>query len=97
MWSSLLSFLCNGITFAVLRISGNVPVSKQVLTSLESQYEKKSLKVFNKNTGIPLGPVDFEISNLSIILTTSAGTVGHRKKDEPSGLMHGTLNMEHGK
>ena len=67
MWSSLLSFLCKGMTFAVLRISGNMPVSKHMLTSLESQCEKKSLKVFNKNTGIPFGPVDLEISSLSII------------------------------
>ena len=58
-----------------------------MLTNLESQCEKKFLKVFNKNTGTPLGPDDLEMSSESIILVISSGIVGDKKNDEPSGLM----------
>ena len=38
-------------------------------------------------TGILLGPVDFFISNLSLIFSISPGTVGERKKEELNGLI----------
>ena len=78
MWWSLLSFLCSGMTLAVLSISGKTPFSKQTLTNFESQWEKNSLYVFKRNIGIPYGPVDLWISSPSIILAISGGTVGPR-------------------
>ena len=61
---------------------------RKLLTNLESQCEKKFLKVFFiKNTGTPLGPDDLEMSSVSITLVISLGIVGDRKNDEPSGLM----------
>ena len=74
------------MTFAVFNREGNSPLTKQILTSVESQYEKKSLNVLSKNTGIPFGPLDFEISTASIIFAISSGIVGDRKKEEPSGV-----------
>ena len=47
-------------------MSGKTPVSKQRLTNFDNQVEKKSLKLFKRNTGIPLGPVDLNESNESI-------------------------------
>ena len=85
---SLLSFLCNGVTFANFRMSVKTPVSKHKFTNFDNQIEKKSLKLFKRKTGIPFGPVDFEESNESIILLISSGIVGPRKKESPSGLMN---------
>ena len=65
-----------------------MPVTKHRFTSLDNHSEKKFLKVFNKNTGIPLGPSDFLRSNASMIFEISSGTVGLRKNEQPSGLMN---------
>ena len=69
-------------------MSGNTPVSKHIFTNFDNQIEKKSLKLFKRNTGIPFGPVDFEESNESIIILISSGMVGPRKKEFPSGFMY---------
>ena len=69
-------------------MSGKIPVSKDRFTNCDNQIEKKFLKLFKRNTGIPFGPVDLEESNESIILLISSGTVGPRKKEFPSGLMY---------
>ena len=62
-------------------MSGNTPISKHRLTNLDNQNEKNGFKIFNINTGILLGPVDFFRSKASIIFSTSPGTVGARKKE----------------
>ena len=53
----------------------------------DSQYAKKNLKNLRRNTGIPLGPVDFDESNESMIVTISSGTVGLKKRVLPFGLI----------
>ena len=66
---------------ASFRISGKTPVSKHRLINFDNQIEKNSLKDFNKNTGVPLGPVDLVGSRASISLIISPGTVGPRKNE----------------
>ena len=70
------------MTLAILRISGNIPTSKQRFTNLDNHTEKNSLKLFKRKTGTLLGPVDFFTSKAFIISSTSSGTVGARKKEE---------------
>ena len=76
-------------------MSGKSPVSKHRFTNFDNQIEKKSLKLFKRNTGIPFGPVDLVESNESIILPISPGTVGLRKKEFPSGLMNNFPFLSH--
>ena len=64
-------------------MSGKTPVSKHKFTKFDNQIEKKTLKLFSKNTGIPFGPVDLVESIESMILLISSGTVGPRKKEIP--------------
>ena len=69
------------MTCAILRMSGNMPVSKHRLANFDNQKEKKTLKIFRIKTGMLHGPVDFFVSRASINFSTSAGTVGERKKE----------------
>ena len=83
----MLSFLWIGVTFAIFIRVGNSPVSKQRFISSESQIEKNSLKAFNRNIGIPNGPVDLDESRRPIIFSISSGPVTVRKKEQPFGLV----------
>ena len=62
------------------------PQNTDSLAQINNHTEKNRLKLFRMEIGIPSGPVDFFISNASMIFSTSPGTVGERKKDELTGI-----------
>ena len=66
------------MTFAILRISGKIPVSKDRLTNSDNQMEKKILNFFRRKTGIPNGPEDFLMLSSSLSYSTSSGPAGVR-------------------
>ena len=69
------------MTCAVLIISGNTPVMKHKFANLDNHNAKKGLNILRIKTGILQGPVDFFMLRASISFSTSAGTVGERKKE----------------
>ena len=74
----MLSFLCTGVTFAIFKVSGKIPVSNDKFTNSDNHIEKNCLKVLSKMTGMPKGPVDFLMFKSSINLSISAGPTGVR-------------------
>ena len=66
------------MTFASFSLSGNTPVSKQRFINFDNQFPKNSLNIFNKKTGMPLGPEDLFTSSALMISIISPGAVGDR-------------------
>ena len=75
------SFLWIGITLAVFKRVGKVPVVKERLNKSVSCSEMSFLSIFKTLLGILYGPVDLLISREEIIILISSLLVGERKNE----------------
>jgi hypothetical protein len=71
-------FLNTGITLAIFRLFGTMPVEKEALNMVSSGPDNTFLISFKIGIGILNGPVDLELLNLEISI--SPAVVGKRKK-----------------
>ena len=78
---SLSSFFLNkGIIFAILSLSGNIPVESDWLIIVASGYISRSFNFFTKIALIRSNPELVLFSRVLIIFKTSGGVVSEKKK-----------------
>ena len=84
MWSS---FLYIGITFAVFKVEGKIPVEKNILAIKDIGSLSVILKSFRNLRGMLEGPIDLLFFSLVISQRTSSAFVGLIKKEYSFGLL----------
>ena len=77
VWSS---FYYIGITFAVFKVEGKVPVEKDILAIKDIGSLSVVLKTFRNLSGMLDGPIDLLFFSLVISLRNSSAFVGFIKK-----------------
>jgi len=69
------------MTLAILSLSGNFPLEKEILTIFVKGMHNTSAESFSMPVGMLCGPKDFDSSILEISFKTSDGVTSLRKKD----------------